>query len=161
MHEPVITLSGNVAAPPTVRTVGTEGRTVANFRLAVTPRRRVRGTDEWQDRPTLWFTVSCWQGLAENVAASLQKGSRVAVTGRLGTRAWVGDDGAERSGLEVEATSVALDLSRGPARHLVAAPLLVSSDPGDPHDPDADDAAAAGDLSFVDPVTGELVEVAA
>ena len=42
-----------------------------------------------------------WGEQAERVAAWLQKGDRVVVTGTLVTRSWTGEDGTERRKLEV------------------------------------------------------------
>ena len=114
MHEPQITVIGNVARPPKLRTV-TSGALVADFRLACTPRRQDKASGDWSDGETLWFGITCWRALADNAAASLQTGDRVVVTGRLATRSWQGEDGVERNGLEIEASSVGLDLSRGTA----------------------------------------------
>ena len=114
MHEPQITVIGNVARPPKLRTVAS-GALVADFRLACTPRRQDKASGDWSDGQTLWFGITCWRSLADNTAASLQTGDRVVVTGRLATRSWTGDDGVERSGLEIEASSIGLDLSRGTA----------------------------------------------
>jgi len=73
VHEPLITVVGNVARVPTLRTVA-GGAFVADFRVASTPRRLDKGTGEWSDGQTLWFGVTCWSSLAENVAASLHTG---------------------------------------------------------------------------------------
>ena len=114
MHEPQITVIGNVARPPKLRTVAS-GALVADFRLACTPRRQDKASGEWADGETLWFGITCWRTLADNTAASLTTGDRVVVTGRLATRSWKGDDGVERSSLEIEASSIGLDLARGTA----------------------------------------------
>ncbi|HVE74985.1 MAG TPA: single-stranded DNA-binding protein [Mycobacteriales bacterium] len=111
MHEPLITLVGNVASAPQLRALP-DGTAVAAFRVGNTPRRRDKATQEWSDLETRWFGVSCWRALAENCAQTLGKGDRVVVTGRLTTRSWDGRDGERRTTLEVEATSVGLDLSR-------------------------------------------------
>ena len=111
MNEPQITLTGNVAFTPKLRTVAS-GASVADFRLACTPRRQDRTTGEWSDGQTLWFGVTCWKALAENAAASLGKGDRVVVSGRLAMRVWTGDDGVERSSYEIEANSLGVDLNR-------------------------------------------------
>lgn len=111
MNEPHITLTGNVAFAPKLRTVAS-GTPVADFRLACTPRRQDRATGEWTDGQTLWFGVTCWKALAENAAASLGKGDRVVVSGRLAMRVWTGDDGVERSSYEIEASSLGVDLHR-------------------------------------------------
>lgn len=113
MHEPQISFTGNLAQTPTLRSVA-GGMPVASFRVACTPRRK--GPDgRWADGSTMWFGVTCWRNIAENAAASLSKGDRVVVHGRLAQHAWTGDDGAERTTLEVDATSVGVDLARGKA----------------------------------------------
>ena len=113
VHEPQISFTGNLAQPPTLRTVA-GGMAVADFRVACTQRRK-SPEGEWVDGETLWFGVTCWRTVAENAAASLSKGDRVVVHGRLAQHAWTGDDGAVRTSLEVDATSVGVDLSRGRA----------------------------------------------
>lgn len=113
MNGPQITVVGHLAWPPRVRTLA-GGAVVADFRIATTPRKQDKATGVWTDLETLWFGVTCWRNLAENCAESLTKGDRVVVTGRLTTRSWVNDKGEERSGLEIDATSVGFDLSRGP-----------------------------------------------
>lgn len=110
MHEPQITLTGNLGWPPRLRTVA-GGTSVADFRVACTQRRR-DAQGEWSDGETLWFGVTCWRQLAENAAASLKKGDRVVVAGRLAQRTWRGDDGVEHVNLEIEASSVGVDLNR-------------------------------------------------
>jgi single-strand DNA-binding protein len=50
--------------------------------------------------------VVCWRELAENVAASLVRGSRVIVVGRLEQRSWETPDGEKRSKVEVVADEV-------------------------------------------------------
>ena len=53
--------------------------------------------------------------LAAHCAASLKKGDRVVVTGRLTARTWVGNDGQSRTSWEVDASTVSLDLARNDA----------------------------------------------
>ncbi len=116
MHEPFITVVGNVGRPPKLRTVAT-GHCVADFRVASTPRRLDKVTQSWSDGETMWFGVTAWRSLAEHCAASLQTGDRVLVTGRLVSRTWQGEDGADHTGLEIDATAVGLELSRGRASY--------------------------------------------
>jgi single-strand DNA-binding protein len=135
VHEPFITVVGNVGAPPRTRVVGS-GAVVTDFRIASTPRRVDRATGAWSDGETIWFGVSCWKLLAEHVAASLRTGDRVVVTGHLRAHTWRTEQGEERSGLEVDAQTVGFDLSRGKAVQERTVPLTVTSDPGvraDPH----------------------------
>jgi single-strand DNA-binding protein len=53
-----------------------------------------------------FFNVVCWADLAENVSASVQKGSRIIVNGRLRQRSWETDNNEKRSVVEVIAEEV-------------------------------------------------------
>ena len=128
MLEPFITVVGNVGAPPRTRVLAS-GAVVTDFRIASTPR-RVDKAGAWSDGETIWFGVSCWRLLAENVASSLRTGDRVVVTGHLRAHTWKTEQGEERSGLEVAAQTVAFDLSRGRAVQERSVPLTVTTDPG-------------------------------
>ena len=128
MHEPYLTVVGNVAGPPRLRTTPS-GVSVADFRIASTPRRHDRAEGTWSDGETIWFGVSTWRGLAEHVAASLKKGDKVVVSGRLTTRSWEVEGGERRTGLEIDAAHVGLDLARGPAEYVKPGKLLVTEDP--------------------------------
>lgn len=143
MNEPQITVIGNVAGPPRQRTTPA-GVTVVDFRIAATPRRQDKALGTWGDGETLWFGVTAWRSLGEHCASSLKKGDRVIVTGRLSTRSWEAEGGERRSNLEVEATSVGLELARGNAAY-VRVPQLVT---------DADPWVSSGQ---VDPETGEVL----
>jgi len=135
VHEPLITVVGNIGAPPRTRVVA-GGSVVTDLRLASTPRKVDRATGAWSDGETIWFGVSCWRLLAENVAASVKVGDRVVVTGTLSARTYKNELGEERSSLEVAARTVGFDLSRGKAVQERSTPLSVTSDPGYPA-PDA------------------------
>jgi single-strand DNA-binding protein len=49
-------------------------------------------------RSSRWWS---WRDQAEHPAASLSKGSRVVVVGRLQQRSWTAEDGSARSAVEV------------------------------------------------------------
>jgi single-strand DNA-binding protein len=98
------TLSGNLTRDPEIRYTR-DGQASATFGLAVNRRWQSRGSDEWEE-VTSFFEVVCWRDLAENVALSLVKGSRVIVTGRLDQRTWESDEGERRSRVEVSADDV-------------------------------------------------------
>ncbi|MGA1062285.1 MAG: single-stranded DNA-binding protein, partial [Ilumatobacteraceae bacterium] len=53
-----------------------------------------------------FFNIVCWGDLGENVAATLTKGSRCIVSGRLEQRSWETNDGEKRSVVEVIADEV-------------------------------------------------------
>ena len=129
MQDALITVAGNVGAVPRTRVVAS-GSVVTDFRIAYTPRKQDKATGAWTDLPTIWFGVSCWRGLAENVAASVKTGDRVVVSGRLRAHTWKTEEGEERSGLEIDAQSVGFDLSRGKAVQEKTTPLAVTNDPG-------------------------------
>jgi single-strand DNA-binding protein len=102
-----VVLTGNLVEDPEVR-VTPSGATVANFRLAVTP--RVRDGEQWRDGETSFFRCNVWRQQAENLAESVGKGARVIVIGRLRTRSWETPEGDKRSVVEVEADEVACSL---------------------------------------------------
>lgn len=133
MQEPLITVVGNVGAPPRMRVLAS-GVVVTDFRIASTPRNEDRSTGAWSDGETLWFGVTCWRALAENVATSLQKGDRVVVTGRLKAQSWTTEQGEKRSGLEIGAATVGFDLARAKAIQEKNPPLTITTDPGFPVD---------------------------
>lgn len=101
-----VTLVGNATRDPELRYT-TGGRGVASFGIAVNRRYQTNG--EWQEQVS-FFDVSAWGTLAENVAASVLKGTRVIVTGRLEQRSWEDKDGGTRSKVEIIADSIGPDL---------------------------------------------------
>jgi single-strand DNA-binding protein len=99
MADNTITLVGNLTRDPELRYT-TGGRGVASFGLAVN--RRYQVNNEWQEQ-TSFFNVVAWGQLGENAAATLTKGSRAIVFGRLEQRSWETQDGEKRSVVEVVA----------------------------------------------------------
>jgi len=97
-----VTLIGNLTRDPELRYT-TGGRGVASFGLAVN--RRYQQNGEWQEQ-TSFFNIVCWGDLGENVAASLHKGSRTIVNGRLEQRSYDTSEGEKRSVVEVIADEV-------------------------------------------------------
>jgi single-strand DNA-binding protein len=115
MNGPQITVVGNVGGSPRLRSLA-DGTFVADFRVAMTPSRFDRTAQAWVDQPTEWFSVTCWRSLAEHASMSFQKGHKVIVTGTFSTRTWKDKEGVERVSSEIEATSVGMDLTRGPVQ---------------------------------------------
>lgn len=137
-----------------VGTVGTSPRllrtatdvALCSFRLAHTTRRYDRSSDSWADGETSWFTVNAFRGLGEHAAASLTRGDRVLVAGRLRMRAWQSGD---RSGItaEIEADAVGPDLRWGTTQFTPETPPVTDqNDPAQPDtaQPDAAQSAASG-----------------
>lgn len=115
LNEAQISLTGYVATQPVVRTVKS-GATNLSMRVAWTPRRQDRVTGEWTDGNTSYVTVICWRRLATNGAVCLRKGDPVVVKGRLSIRTYEDRQGVQKVAVEVEASSVGHDLSRGVAQ---------------------------------------------
>jgi single-strand DNA-binding protein len=103
--EPNITVIGNLVEDPELRFTPS-GAAVANFRVASTPRTLDKQTNEWRDGETLWLSCSVWREQAENVAESLQRGTRVIVTGRLKARSYEDRDGNKRTVFEIDVDEV-------------------------------------------------------
>jgi single-strand DNA-binding protein len=102
MADNSITLVGNLTKDPELRFT-TGGRGVASFGLAVS--RRYQVNNEWQEQ-TSFFNVVAWGSLGENAAASLTKGTRVVVTGRLEQRQYETKEGEKRSVVEINADEI-------------------------------------------------------
>ena len=67
--------------------------------------RRYQTNGEWQEQ-TSFFDIVAWGTLGENVAASVLKGTRVIVSGRLEQRSWDTQEGDRRSKVEVIADEI-------------------------------------------------------
>ncbi|MCT2990944.1 single-stranded DNA-binding protein [Propionibacterium freudenreichii] len=104
-----ITIVGNLTDDPTLRFTPS-GKAVARFQVAVNRRKRDQ-SGNWVDDGADWHSVRAWGTLAENVAESLTKGTRVVVTGRLESREWQGREGNRRTSWEITAQAVGADLS--------------------------------------------------
>ena len=99
-----VTLIGNITRDPELRFTPS-GQATATFGLAVNRRWQNRQTQEWEER-TSFFDIVSYGTLAENVSESLQRGSRIMVTGRLEQRSWETQEGEKRSKVEVIADEI-------------------------------------------------------
>ena len=98
-----VTVVGNITRDPELR-FAQSGMAIASFGLAWNRRRQD------QEDEVSFFDVTCFRQLAENVAESLKKGSRVVVYGTLQQRSWENDQGDRRSKVEILADDVAPSL---------------------------------------------------
>ncbi|MCP9001918.1 single-stranded DNA-binding protein [Pseudarthrobacter sp. RMG13] len=122
--ETTITVIGNLTSDPELRFTpvsrgfgNTEGTPVANFTIASTPRTFDAQSKEWKDGETLFLRSTVWREAAENVVASLTKGSRVVASGRLKPRTYETKAGEKRTVIEFEVDEIGLSL-----RYTAAAP---------------------------------------
>ncbi len=109
-----VTLVGNLTDDPELRFTP-QGAAVANFRIAVNQRFK-DAQGNWVDGETSYFRINCWRQLAENIAESLTRGTRVVVTGRLKFRQWETQEGEKRSVVEIEAEEVGPSLKFATAK---------------------------------------------
>lgn len=79
------------------------GTAVGNFGLAVN--RQVKVGDDYEEE-TFFLDVTIWEKLAENVAESIPKGTRVMVLGRMKEDSWQTKEGDQRKKLIVVADEV-------------------------------------------------------
>jgi single-strand DNA-binding protein len=129
MNETLVTLQGWLGTDVTLRQAGETP--VARFRVACTPRRYQKKTDEWVDGATQWFSVNAWRALAEHCEQSLHRGDPVVVHGRLNAQVWSNSAGMEVTSYDVEAVVVGHDLNRGTSTFLrPPRPLGEGADPG-------------------------------
>ena len=113
--ETIITAVGNTTADPELRFTP-NGAAVANFTVASTPRTFNRQSNEWEDGETLFLRCNVWREAAENVAATLTKGMRVIVQGRLKSRSYQDREGNNRTSWELDVDEVGPSLKYATAK---------------------------------------------
>jgi len=99
---------GNLTREPELRFTP-NGQATATFGIAVN-RTWVDRQSQERRESTSFFDVVCWGGLAENAVASLARGNRVVVIGRLDQRTWETQEGERRSKVEITAEEIAPSL---------------------------------------------------
>ncbi|MCU1429750.1 MAG: single stranded DNA-binding protein [Actinomycetia bacterium] len=124
-----ITVVGNITRDPEMRFTPS-GVSKVTFGVAVNRSWRNQQSNEWEEQ-TSFFNVVCWRELADNVGASLKKGTRVVVTGRLEQRSWETEQNEKRSVVEIVADEV------GPSLRFATAEIhrVERSGPGGPGAP--------------------------
>jgi single-strand DNA-binding protein len=105
VNETIITIEGNLTADPELRFTPA-GAAVANFAIASTPRTFDKNANEWVDGQALFLNCSAWRNLAENVAESLSRGSRVIARGKLKQRSFETKSGEKRTVIELEVENI-------------------------------------------------------
>jgi single-strand DNA-binding protein len=91
---------GNLGADPETRSFQ-NGNKVVNLRLAVSETWTDKASGERKER-TEWVSVAIFsEGLAKVAEQYLRKGSKVFISGKLQTRKWQDQSGADRYSTEV------------------------------------------------------------
>lgn len=104
-NDNTVTIIGNATREPEVRHTNS-GFTIASFGVAINQRKKNASTGEWEDGDPSYFDVTCFRELAENVAETITKGSRVIVAGTLRQSSWETPEGDKRSKVEIIADEV-------------------------------------------------------
>lgn len=111
-----VSLIGNLGADPEVRTFANGGK-VCNLRIATSETWKDKATGERKEKSE-WHTVAIFgDGLAGVAERYLKKGSKVFVQGKLATRKWQDQSGADRYSTEVvlQGPGAVLTMLDGPA----------------------------------------------
>ena len=110
-----VMLIGRLGHDPEMRYTPS-GKPLTKFQMAVN--RSWTSADNEKKTETEWFTVVSWGKLAEICNQYLKKGLQVYIDGRLQTRQWVDDKGANHSVVEVVAQEMLM--LGGPAENVGA-----------------------------------------
>ena len=152
----IITVRGYVATDVRL-TAAQSGLAVAGFRMCSTDRRFDRESNAWADGHTNWYSVSMFRQLATNAGASLKKGDRVIVTGRLKVRPWINADGRTGTSVDIDADTAGHDLMWGTANFKrTTADRSEAQTGAGPEDPAGGDPAGDAPPAGMDTTTGEV-----
>jgi single-strand DNA-binding protein len=93
-----VTLIGNLTRDPELRYTP-QGTAVCTFGVATNRQWTTEGGEKKEDAE--FHRIVAWNKLAEICSQLLTKGRKVYVEGRLQTRSWTGQDGAQRTTTEI------------------------------------------------------------
>ena len=96
-------ITGRLTRDAEVRTTS-NGKQVVNFSVAINDSYRNKQGERIEQ--TTYFDCSYW--ISPNVAKLLTKGTLVELSGRVSTRAWTGNDGEPRAGLNFHTSQIKL-----------------------------------------------------
>lgn len=113
--ETIIAVVGNLTADPELRSTK-NGRSVAGFTIASTPRTFDRQLQQWVDGDALFLRCSAWGDLAEHCARSLAKGMRVVAQGRLTQHSWEDEQHQKHSSVELQVDEIGPSLKYATAQ---------------------------------------------
>jgi single-strand DNA-binding protein len=105
-----VCITGNLTRDPELRaTAG--GMAVLKMGVAVNDRRKNPSSGEYEDVPN-FFDVTVFGARGESLSRFLQKGSKVAIEGKLRWSSWETPDGDKRSKVEIIADDIEFMSSR-------------------------------------------------
>lgn len=106
---PEITMAGTLTADPELDHPD-KGIAYVRFTVECNDWRLDPDTHEWVDLDTAFLRCTAWGQLAEHIATSLTKGTRVMVTGILRQNTFQDREGQTRTTIDVKATEVGASL---------------------------------------------------
>ncbi|AQZ67253.1 Single-stranded DNA-binding protein [[Actinomadura] parvosata subsp. kistnae] len=115
-----ITIIGNLTGDPELRFTQS-GVGVAGFTIASSARTYNKSIEKWEDGEVLFMRCSAWRDLADHVAESLTRGTRVIATGRLRQRTYETSDGDHRTVMEMTVDEIGPSLRFATAKSHKAA----------------------------------------
>lgn len=119
-----VILIGRLSQDPEMRST-TSGVAMTTFNVAVSRNR----SNQNGERETDFFRCVAWRNQAENIAKYCQKGSQVAIEGRIQNNTYEAQDGTRRYSTDVIAENVTFLGSRGDAqRNNSSAPQEMGND---------------------------------
>lgn len=102
-------LIGNLTKDPELKEIGSKGTKVCKFGLAVNRKENGENVADF-------YNINVFNGLAENCAEYLKKGSKIAVAGDITLRRYLAKDGSNQISVDVKADMVEF-LSTKTAEH--------------------------------------------
>jgi single-strand DNA-binding protein len=114
LSQPIVTFQGNLARDPELRYTP-NGKAACSLSVAVNVREKIGG--EWKDGAPIFYDVTAWGNLAENICESLQRGHPVLVVGKVRRETWKDKaTGEDRFRDRVTADTVAVPLDSRTAK---------------------------------------------
>lgn len=140
--ETSITIVGNLTADSELRYTN-GGAPVVNFTIASTARIADHEAGGYKDGDKLLLRTVAWRDMAEHIAATLKKGIRTIVRGRLRQRSYQDREGNQRTAFELEIDEI------GPSLRFATAHVTRAAVTGNQQRPAA--SAPAQDQQTVEP----------
>lgn len=117
-----ITIVGNATYDPELRQTR-DSKPVVNLTVAVNPRTYNRDTNQWEDGEPVFYKASAFGNLAEHIAGSVTKGTRVLVHGNMKANKWTDkESGVQRSENVILIEEIGLSLQFTNAQTMQGAP---------------------------------------
>jgi len=121
------TVTGNLCDDPELKFLE-NGTAVCNFTVASTLRVYDKVKEEWADGETMFLRCHVWNTMAENMADSLVKGSRVVAHGTLRQTKWESKNGEKHVTFEMNVDEVGASL-KFRAVKIIAAQRVTAPEP--------------------------------